>query len=202
MIGLLGLAASIVPSIVGLFNKDAGNVAQQVVDAGMVLTGATTEDEAVDALNANPELLAAYKSKLLDIELDFYREDTKRMEIVNATMRAEIAGTGIYKTGWRPAFGWVTAFSFGVVVLSYMAILGYTIVTSPADLSGVINALAVAIGSLVSLFTVALAVLGVSVWKRTDEKKMAMTDGRQGASSLSKVASSIRSAFTRTEGGE
>lgn len=197
MIGLIGLAASIVPSLVGLFSKDAGEVAQKVVDVGMALTGAKTEDEAVNALSANPELLAAYKSKLLDIELDFYREDTKRMEIVNATMRAEIAGTGAYKTGWRPAFGWVTAFSFGVVIISYMSILGYTVITSPSDLSGVINALSVAIGSIVSLFTVALAVLGVSVWKRTDEKKLVMNDGQQGASSLARVASNVREAFTR-----
>ena len=199
MVGLLGLAASLVPSIVGLFSKQGGEVAQQVVDAGLALTGADSEPEAVDALNANPELLAAYKSKLLDIELEFYREDTKRMDIVNTTMRAEIAGNGIYKTGWRPAFGWVTAFSFGVVVLSYMGILGYTIVTSPAELAGVINALAVAIGSLVSLFAVALAVLGVSVWKRTDEKTLAMT-GEQSTSSLAKVATSIRHALGKDGG--
>ena len=173
MVGLLGLAASVVPSIIGLFDKKAGSVAEDVVKAGMELTGAATEEEAVGALNANPELLAKYKEKVLDIELAFYREDTKRMDIVNTTMRAEIAGSGIFKTGWRPAFGWVAAVSFGFTVFGFLFLMGWAVIENPENLSDLILAMEKIAAVMVSLWTVALTVLGVAVWKRSDDKKVA-----------------------------
>lgn len=202
MIGLLSLAASVVPTIVGLFDEEAGDTTQKIVDAGMALTGASTEDEAVAALKARPELLAEFKTRVEEIELEKYREDTKRMGMVNETMRAEIAGRGLFKTGWRPAFGWIAALSFGLTIFCFMAFLGWTIFNSPKDMAGTINALSTAVSAMIPLWYVALAVLGVAVWKRSSDKEMALT-GEKRTSGLMRVAKGLREAFSTKppEGG-
>lgn len=186
-----------VPSIVGLFSEEAGDVAADVVKAGMELTGASTEDEAVHMLKSSPELLAKYEEKVLDIELAFYREDTRRMEIVNTTMRAEIAGTGLWKTGWRPAYGWISAVSFGVTIFGLMGLLAYTVIASPEDLADVVGAIKDVTTVMVSLWTVALTVLGVAVWKRSDDKKIAVKP--KSGNALGKAVSGFRDLLKRKE---
>ena len=64
----------------------------------------------------------------------------------------------------RPTFGYIVAISWGVQMLS----VAYVILFKTAEASGVINAM----GSLTTTWAVGLSVLGIYVYRRSDEKKV------------------------------
>lgn len=71
--GGLALAKEFLPGIVKHIAGDkAGEVAETVVGAAQTLTGTNTPEEAADALRANPELLATFRTNMATInaELD------------------------------------------------------------------------------------------------------------------------------------
>lgn len=199
--GILTLAATLVPTIVGwIGGSEAGDTAEAITNAALKLTGTDSEEAAEAALRGSPELMAKFKTRLEEIELETFREGTKRLEIINQTMRTEIAGQGFYKTGWRPAFGWAAAGSWMVVMAGTMFLLGWAVVNSPANLAAVITAISQVLGQMFPMWGVALAVLGVAVWKRSDDKALAVT-GEKRTSGLMRAARDLRKALnTKTEG--
>lgn len=64
----------------------------------------------------------------------------------------------------RPTFGYIVAISWGVQMLS----VAYVILFKTAEAAGVINAM----GSLTTTWAVGLSVLGIYVYRRSDEKKV------------------------------
>lgn len=93
LLGLLGLAAEAVPAIVRLFDDDDQSVASQaasvVSEVGRAVTGATSDDEAVAAIKANPALYAEFQATIKDKAIELYRAKTERLVTEQGRVDAE-----------------------------------------------------------------------------------------------------------------
>lgn len=123
-------------------------------------------DKVHAALAADPQALV----KLRELEKSHERElramviqgESNRLAEVNATMRAEATSGDRFVSRWRPTFGYLMALTWA----AQMFALAWTIVHDAAAAPHVISAMA----SLGTIWSVGLAVVGVSVWKRSADK--------------------------------
>ncbi len=178
---LLGLAGKyLVPligdTVSGWFSDDADRVVAKTVTTSVAsaaittaarLTGVTITDEpsaqqAAAALQADPAKLADYQRALNEQAIAAIAEETKRLLIVNETARAEVASGDPYVRRMRPTFGYVVA----AVLLLQSLICLYVAIVHPADLAATVAAMS----SMSSILLPALAVLGIYVNGRTQEK--------------------------------
>ena len=166
----MGLA-KLVPGIVGLFKgKDAEQKAEQVLDLAKQVTGQDDSEAAVKVLEADPALLVQYKEALLDHALAMRQEDNRQLDIVNQTMRAELASKDPYNSRWRATFGYCVAYSWFFMFLAVVISTVYSVFGEPARSGEIIKAMGEMLASTAVLWSVALAVLGVTIKKRSDDK--------------------------------
>lgn len=162
----IGLLAKFVPSIVGwISGDDAEEKTNKVVDVVKKVTGVDEPNEAISMVEANPELRAELQKEILNVQLEHERELTKRLETINATMRAEYTSNDKFVSRWRPTFGYIVSFTWGVQMLS----LSVLIVTKPEQAVNVMSAMV----GLTALWGIALTILGVNVNKRSQDKAVA-----------------------------
>jgi hypothetical protein len=119
-----------------------------------IATGRLSGDDLSEA-NRHIEALSA-----LDAETD-----QAWLTEVNRTIRAEVASDDAYVRRMRPTFGYVVAVTWA----AQMGAVAYVIVTDPAAAGAVVASL----GSLGTIWTVGLSVLGIYVYKRSQEKQAA-----------------------------
>jgi len=91
------------------------------------------------------------------------RRDQTWLKEVNATIRAEVASDDPYVRRMRPTFGYVMALTWG----AQMGAIAYVIVAEPESAGAVVAAMA----SLGTIWTVGLSVLGIYVYKRSQEEQ-------------------------------
>ncbi len=143
------------------------SVAAAAIQTAAKLTGVTVTDEpsaqaAAAALQADPAKLADYQRALNERAAAAQAEETKRLQIVNETARAEIASGDPFVRRMRPTFGYAMALTWTVQMLA----ASYTIVIEPARAAEVLNGIA----ATTALWGIGLAVLGIYVNGRTKEK--------------------------------
>lgn len=168
---------SAAPALVGLFETGAAGgdggtaakVARIASDVAQAVTGKRDDGEALKALEADPELLLEYQRQTAQRAISLYQEETKRLQSVNETIRAEAASSDPYVRRMRPTMGYALIFSWTMT----MAAVVFVIVTDPGAASAVIVALA----DLSIMWSVALSVLGLYVYKRSEDKKPAPSAG-------------------------
>lgn len=179
--GIVGKAAPLLGTLLG---GPAGAAAGSLVAS--VLGVDNEPDEVKKALEADPSLLLKLREAEMQQQTELQRmmveSETQQLSQVNETIRAELASGDKFKSYWRPLFGYVMALTWGTVMLAAT----YQILFKPDYASATIAAL----GQLSGLWGIGLAVLGINVWKRSDDKAMAF--GRQPAGILSAVATRIR----------
>jgi len=155
-----------VPQLLRWAGKDnAADVADKAVKAVNVITGKASLEEGIDALKANPELLLKYQQTMNEVILAQLDAETRQLEAVNATMRAEYATSDNFTRRWRPTMGYAVTITWSL----QMSALSWVIIANPAQAALVINAMA----QLTALWGVALAILGVAVVKRSEDKQTA-----------------------------
>lgn len=180
--GFLALA-SLVPSVLRFFGKEnEAQVADKVVAAGKSLTGKEEPGEISEALKANPELLAKFQQMANEIVIAEMQEETKRLAETNATMRAEISSGDPFVRRARPTFLYVMALTWGIQAIGLTA----AIVWKPEVGAKLIGSLA----DLTAMWSVALAVVGVYVKTRSDDKKVAA--GRPAPTTLESLTSILK----------
>jgi len=167
--------AQLAPSILGLFtsNDTATKAAGVVSTVAKAITGKGTDEDALAVLKADPKLLIEYQQAVTAQAVALYQEETKRLEAVNATIRAEYASGDKYVARWRPTFGYVACITWllqGVIVFGVVA---YVAVWQPDRLSRTLLAITQLVQALSEHWLYALAVLGIAVWKRSDDKQVA-----------------------------
>ena len=117
------------------------------------------------------QLETSHKEKILAMHL---AAETKQISEVNATMRAEAAASDPYVRRWRPTWGYVTAGSWAMQSLAIFCVCMAAIFSDDAaKASALFNGAATLAGALTAQWSVALAVLGVNVYKRSDDKAVA-----------------------------
>lgn len=130
--------------------KDAAATLKKV-DAAITSGGITPEQ--VSEANRHVEKMA---------ELDSAEFKTM-IEQVNTSLRAEAASNDAYVRRMRPTFGYIMAITWAAQMLA----IAFVILETPEKA----NAVMAAMGDLDTIWTVGLSVLGIYVYKRSQEKQ-------------------------------
>lgn len=160
------LIAAAAPALIDLFFGDEPIAERAITAATTVatkLTGKTSEEEQIAALRSDPELMLKFQQLTADEAITIHKEETKRLRDVNKQMAVEVNSGDAYVRRMRPTFGYIMAFSW----LVQMGAISWVIVTDPTQ-AGVVIA---AVASLGTMWTVGLSVLGLYVYKRSEDKK-------------------------------
>lgn len=164
---VIAALVSAAPALIGLFNSNndstVAKVAKLASEVAQAVTGTGSDGEALAALEANPELMLEYQRQTAAQAIALYQEETKRLQTINETIRAETSSSDPYVRRMRPTMGYALILSWTMT----MGAVVYVIVTDPGAASAVIVALA----DLSIMWSVALSVLGLYVYKRSEEKK-------------------------------
>ncbi len=164
----LGLA-QFVPGIIRWISGDdqskAASVADQVVAVAKDVTGAASGDSALAAIKADPALALQLQQAWMAHDLSLVQEESRQLAEINATMRAEAASSDAYVRRWRPTFGYAVALTWSAT----MGAISWAIIATPSQAPAIIAALV----NTSPIWGIALAVLGVSVVKRSQDKAMA-----------------------------
>lgn len=112
------------------------------------------------------------KEKLLDHGLKFREAGNAQLEIVNITMRAELASKDKYNSRWRATYGYLVAISWLITFLGLVTALIITVIESPEHIGRAVNAMGDMMASSAVLWRLPLSVLGVTVSKRPRDKEL------------------------------
>lgn len=130
--------------------------------------------------SANPEQLIAmkranhdYDIKKAELKVELRKVESEELETVNKTIRVESSSDDWFVRRWRPFYGYCVAVSWAIQMIGFTGVLLYTAVKNPTLLSALVSQMAVLLGSLITLWGIALAVLGVSIHKRSQDKQKA-----------------------------
>jgi hypothetical protein len=132
--------------------KGAAKALEGVDDA--IKAGQITDTQVVEA-NRHVETLAHLRAA----------EIRANLSEVNQSLRAEIVSQDKYVRRMRPTFGYIMAFTWAAQMLG----VAYVIMFETAKSVQVLNAM----GSLSAIWGVGLSVLGIYVYKRSEDKKTA-----------------------------
>lgn len=160
--GLAQFAPQLLKWITG--SDKAEEVAQKAVDIATTVTGKPTGDEAIKAMQADPNLVLAYRQAVLAQELEFQRLAVTNAADINKTMQSEAASEHWPSYSWRPAIG----FSFALLAIlggltaaaSYIGVMFFGI--KPEVLSYLPGML----GAEAAIMATMAPVLGVASWFR------------------------------------
>src|SRR5882757_4914815 len=153
-----------VPKIVKWIAGDkAGNVAQKVVDVAQAVTGKPTGDQALAALQADPNLVLQYQKAILDQEVTLEQLAVQNAADINKTMQTEAASEHWPTYSWRPAIGFAVALAVMLSVVTVFVTYGAVIFKGNdkglAQLPGILAAVA-------GIIAVVSPILGIASWYR------------------------------------
>lgn len=161
----LGLS-QFVPGIIRWISGDkskAAAVAQKVVDVAQQVTGKTTGDDALKALQADPNLVLQYQKAMLDQATAFEQLAEQNAADVNKTMQVEASSEHWPTYSWRPAIGFAVALAVMLTVLTVFFAYGAVIFKGNdkglAQLPGILAAVA-------GIIAVVSPILGIASWYR------------------------------------
>lgn len=164
----------IVPWLAGVIAGDkAEEKAEKVLNMAKAVTGIEYGDLAVKDINHNPESKAKFLEAITVWRLEMAREDTARLVEVNQTMRDEGKSEYAFRRNWRPFWGYVTGTAFGLQIFGLMFCGAWAVIKHPEQSGLIIGQLATLASALMSTWAIAMAVLGVSVLKRSEDKQVA-----------------------------
>ena len=112
----------------------------------------------------SPEQLAELNRHMEKMQKMESAERQSAIEQINESLRAEVASTDPYVRRMRPTFGYIIAVTWA----AQMFAVAYVIAFETNQAAIVINA----VESLGTIWAVGLSVLGIYVYKRSEEKKV------------------------------
>ena len=165
----MGLA-KFAPSVIGWFAGDKAEAGvQKALDIAQAVTGKSDPESALRELENNQEFALKFQTSVMSHELQQMRENTKRIEAVNETMRAESQSEHWMQWSWRPFNGYL----FGITIfMNYVfpqIVNMFIRAWGTAAKDGSYNLLVA--GELPEFVLMAwAAVLGVTAWHRGKAK--------------------------------
>lgn len=167
---IIGTAAPMIGTLIG---GPAGTTVGGMVASALGVEN--TPDAIEQELKASPEALLKLKQlesdervrlRELSVEQSKIESEERRNQLTqqHATMQAELASNDPYVRRWRPTFGYAMCVAWCLL----FAGIAYALVASPEHAAEMINAVV----ALTPLFSVALAVLGISIHKRSQDKQV------------------------------
>lgn len=151
-----------------------------------VAQGASTALQSLgDAFTAgqvSPEQMSEINRHLEKMQELETAERQSSLQQINESLRVEVASTDPYVRRMRPTFGYIIAITWAAQMLA----LAYVIVFETTQAAMVIEA----VQSLGTIWGVGLSVLGIYVYKRSEEKKVGTVIPQPPTSILSPASSS------------
>jgi len=200
----ISLATKAVPWIVGKIAGDnAEKTAKSVIDTVEKITGKTINsvedlDEAQELLERDPTAWAQFQKDMANISLELEREDTKRYEEYQKTLRGDVLGKDEITRTWRPKFALAIAHTwklmFYAVFISFMsAIVCQIFQKEPkVTIDLVSRSMSTLMDAVWPMWGVALSVIGVYVKKRSDDKKVVSMNGSEGSNVIEGIINAIK----------
>ncbi len=148
---LTNILAEALGAIDNPVTKTASKVLQQV--DGEIASGHITQQQVNEAHR--------HAEKMAEIAL---KEQEIQLTQINESLRNEIASQDLYVRRMRPTFGYLLAITWAAQMLG----LAYVIAFETDKAGVVLNAMS----GLSAIWAVGLSVLGVYVYKRSEEKKI------------------------------
>lgn len=139
--------------------------AAKAVDIAKQVTGTASGDDAVKALQANPDLVLKYRQAVLDQEVEFEKLAVENAADVNKTMQTEDSSEHWATYTWRPFIGFAVGtnvFASGVLVL---LAYGPAFIGQPLNPAAISN-LPMVLAALAGINTTVLPILGIASWFR------------------------------------
>lgn len=121
-------------------------------------------DEALKAGQITSEQLSEANRHLEEIAKIQSEEMKLSLSEINQTIRSEVVSQDLYVRRMRPTFGYIMAITWAAQMLA----IAYIIIFDTSRAGFIINA----IGSLTAIWGVGLSVLGIYVYKRSEDKKI------------------------------
>ena len=168
---LIATAAPMIGTVIG---GPAGGAVGAMVASTL---GVENTPEAIEQeLRTNPDALLKLKRlesderiKLQELALDHSKIESEERKLAittqAATQQAELASNDTYVRRWRPTFGYAMCLAWSLLFFG----LAFALVFHPEQAASVVNSVV----ALTPLFSVALAVLGISIHKRSQDKQVA-----------------------------
>ncbi len=151
--GIPALANILSEALTGVDHPAAKGVSSALTQFQDALMNGVMDSEQIAEANRHVEAMAK-------IQAD-YSQDT--LDMIQQTIRTEIASEDKFIRRMRPTFGYLMAVTWTAQMLA----LAYVIVFRTGEASLVLQA----VESLSMIWTVGLSVLGVYVYKRSEDKK-------------------------------
>jgi len=148
----LPMLANLLGSALSRVNHPA---AQAIGNFEQALAGGMISPEQMAEANRHAETIAALKSK----------EYEQTIAHINQSLRAEVASNDPYVRRMRPTFGYLMAITWAAQMLG----LAYVVVFETEQAKAVLEGME----SMSTIWMVGLSVLGIYVYKRSEEKKIA-----------------------------
>lgn len=134
-------------------NPSAQSAAGALDEVGAALSGGLISDEQVAEANRHTEELTRLKMS----------ENQTALSEINASLRAEVNSADAYVRRMRPTFGYLMAFTWAAQMFG----VAYVVIFETEKAAAVMNGME----SLSAIWGVGLSVLGIYVYKRSEEKK-------------------------------
>lgn len=157
-VGLPALV-SIVGAVLGTLDNSTAKTASEALGkvSEAIASGGISKEQLTEA-NRHTEKMA---------ELEMQNYQTTLSEI-NQSLRTEVASNDVYVRRMRPTFGYLMAFTWAAQMFG----IAYVIIFQ-TDKAGVVMA---AMSNLSAIWAVGLSVLGIYVYKRSEEKGITPKD--------------------------
>lgn len=163
-IGIPALVKGLAEGLSQLKSPVAQGAAAALGELGTAFGNGSIDPAQMAELNRHVE-------KLEEIEA---AERQASIQSINESLRAEVSSSDPYVRRMRPTFGYIIALTWGAQMLA----LAYVIVFDTSEASLVIEAME----RLGTIWAVGLSVLGIYVYKRSEEKRGTDYSGRSRAS--------------------
>ena len=159
----MGLASTVPKIAEWLSGPEKEKAATQIIEVAKQVTGQESPEKAVKQIQKNDRQAEEFQKSMLGFEAAMITQ-------INQTMRQEGQSDDPWRRRWRPYWGYVAGTAFGLQIVLIMVIGGWAVVFQPGRAEDILAALAGLASSLLPIWGMALAVLGVSVWKRSTDK--------------------------------
>lgn len=204
--GLIGTVVA--PGAGTAVGAAAGKAGEKALNAVAEYFGVEPNEKAVEQAieNATPEQMIELKKHLasmeMEMEIEFLRARVQNLSDINRTMQVEQTSESLFKSGWRPLYGYIC----GLGLVGEIGIIFYILYRS-SNMVEAIPQISNLIVSFNGLWIVALPVLGVGIWDRGKTKNKRLEAGLPSSQSvptmlgkgIRKVGSKIKGLFTKED---
>lgn len=153
-IGIPALVKGLSDALSHIDSPVAKGASTALSEFGAAITSGTISAEQMGEINRHLEKMEELESS----------ERQNAIQQINESLRAEVVSDDPYVRRMRPTFGYIIAMTWGAQMLA----LAYVIVFHTAQAALVIDAME----KLGTIWAVGLSVLGIYVYKRSEEKKL------------------------------